>query len=156
MLHHDGIVHHLLKVFKSVHHQLILDRTNQTIPEVILLLCVICYVYGSVARQLDELVLVLTHRHCSLFQRKELLFLELHQTFGYVLLPELVPELLPGDGVGGVMSCGVSIPLICGGSFQSAQSIKNLLPISTLDDVQHLLHRLDPVISLQRIRWVRK
>jgi hypothetical protein len=36
--------------------------------------------------------------------------LELHQTFGYVLLPELTPKLLPGDGVGGVMSFGVSIP----------------------------------------------
>jgi hypothetical protein len=56
MLHHDGIVHHFLEILKSVHHQLILDRTNQTIPEVILLLCIICYICGSVARQLDELV----------------------------------------------------------------------------------------------------
>jgi hypothetical protein len=30
---------------------------------VILLLCVICYICRSVARQLDELVLVLTQRH---------------------------------------------------------------------------------------------
>jgi hypothetical protein len=135
MLHHDGIVHHLLKVFKSVHQQLILDRTNHTFPKVILFLCVIYYLYGSVARQQDELVLVLSHRHCPLFQCKELLLLELHQTFGYVLLPELAPELLPGDGVGGVMSYGVSIPPICSSSFQSARSIKELLPISTLDDV---------------------
>jgi hypothetical protein len=135
MLHHDGIVHHILEVFKSVHHHLILDRTNQTILEVILLLFVISYLHGSVARQLDELVSVLTHRHCSLFQCKEHLFLELHQTFGYVLLPELAPELLAGDGVGGVMSYGVSIPPICSGSFQSARSIQDLLPVSTLDDV---------------------
>jgi hypothetical protein len=87
---------------------------------VILVLSIICYICGSVARQLDELVPVLTHRHCSLFQRKELLLLELHQTFGYVLLPKLVLEILPVDGVGGVMSRGVSIPPICGGSFQSA------------------------------------
>jgi hypothetical protein len=84
------------------------------------------------------------------------LLLELHQTLGYVVLPELVSELLPGDGVGGVMGCGVSIPPICSGPFQSASSIKNLLPVSTLDDVQHFLHHLDPVISLQRIRWVRE
>jgi hypothetical protein len=63
MLHHDGIIHHLLEVLESVHHQLILDRANQTIPEVILLLYIIGYIYGSVARQLDEVVLVLTHRH---------------------------------------------------------------------------------------------
>jgi hypothetical protein len=63
MLHHDGIVHHLLEVLESVHHQLILDRTNQTISKVILLLYIICYICGSVARQLDELVPVLTHRH---------------------------------------------------------------------------------------------
>jgi hypothetical protein len=50
MLHNDGIVHHLLKVFKSVHYQLILDRTNQTIPEVILLPSIICYLCESVAR----------------------------------------------------------------------------------------------------------
>jgi hypothetical protein len=49
---------------------------------------------------LEELVPVLTHRHGSLFQRKELLLLELHQTLGYMVLPKLVPKLLPGDGVG--------------------------------------------------------
>jgi hypothetical protein len=63
MLHHDGIVHHLLEILESMHHHLILDRTNQTIPEVILLLCVICYICRSVVRQLDELVPVITHRH---------------------------------------------------------------------------------------------
>jgi hypothetical protein len=63
------------------------------------------------------------------------LLLELHQTFGYVLLPELVLELLPSDGVGGVMSCSVSILPIRGCSFQSTRSIKDLLPVSTLDDV---------------------
>jgi hypothetical protein len=119
MLHQDGIVHHLLKILESMHHQLILDRTNQTITEMILLLCVICYIYGSIARQLDELVPVLTHRHGSLFQRKELLLLELHQALGYVVLPELIPELLPGDSVGGVMGCGVSIPPIYSGPFES-------------------------------------
>jgi hypothetical protein len=87
---------------------------------VILFLFVICYIFGGVVRQLDELVPVLTHRYCSLFQRKELLLLELHQTFGYVLLTEHVLELLLGDGVGGIMSSGVSIPPIYGGSFQSA------------------------------------
>jgi hypothetical protein len=50
MLHHDSIIHHLLEVLKAVHHQLILDMTNQTIPEVILLLFVIRYLCGSVAR----------------------------------------------------------------------------------------------------------
>jgi hypothetical protein len=63
MLHHDGSVHHILEILESVHHQLILDRTNHIIPKVILLLCIICYICGSVAIQLDELVLVLTHRH---------------------------------------------------------------------------------------------
>jgi hypothetical protein len=41
-------------------------------------------------RQLDELVPVITHRHWSLFQRNELLLLELHQTLRYVVLPEFV------------------------------------------------------------------
>jgi hypothetical protein len=83
-----------------VHHQLILDRTNQSVLEVILLLFIIRHVYGGVAGQLNELVMVLTHRHCSLLQCKELLLLELHQTLGYVLLSELVLEFLPVDGVG--------------------------------------------------------
>jgi hypothetical protein len=87
---------------------------------VILLLFIICYIYGSVAGQLNELVPVLTHKHCSLFQCKKFLLLEPRQTLGYVLLPGLVLELLLGDGVGGVMSYGVSIPPICGDSFQSA------------------------------------
>jgi hypothetical protein len=86
---------------------------------VILLLFIICYICGSVARQLDELVPILTHRHCSLFQCKELLLLELHQTFGYVF-SELGLELLSREGVRGAISCGVSIPPISGGSFQSA------------------------------------
>jgi hypothetical protein len=100
-----------------MHHQLILDKTNQTLPEMILLLFIIGYICGSVARHLDELVPVLTNRHRPLFQCKELLFLELHQTLRYVVLPELVLELLPGDGVGVVMGCSVSIPLICRGPF---------------------------------------
>ena len=112
MLYHDSIVHHLLKVFKGVNHQLILDRTIKTIPEVVLLLLIICYFRWGITRQLDELVPTLTQRHCSLLKCKELLFLELHQTFGYVLLPELAPELLPGDGIGVGMSCCVSIPPI--------------------------------------------
>jgi hypothetical protein len=120
MLHQDGTVHHLLEILESMHHQLILDRTNQTLPEVILLFYIIGYICGSVVRHLDELVLVLTHRHRPLFQRKELLLLELHQTLGYMVLPEPVPELLSGDVVGGVMGYGVSIPPICRCPFQSA------------------------------------
>jgi hypothetical protein len=120
MLHQDGIVHHLLEILKSMHRQLIFDRTNQTLPEMILLLFVIGYICGSIARQLDELVPVLTRRHRPLFQCKELLLLELHQTLRYVVLPEPTPKLLLGDGVGSVMGCGVSIPPICCSPFQSA------------------------------------
>ena len=112
MLYHDSIVHHFLKAFEGVNHQLIFDRTIKIIPEVVLLLLIIYYFFWVVMRQLDELVPILTHRYCSLFQCKELLFLELHQTFGYVLLHELAPELLPGDGIGVGMSCCVSIPPI--------------------------------------------
>jgi hypothetical protein len=46
------------------------------------------------------------------------------------------------------MDYGVSIPPICCGPFQSARCIKDLLPVSTLGDVQHFLHRLAQVISL--------
>ena len=112
MLYHDSIVHHLLKVFKGVNHQLILDRTIKTIPEVVLLLLIISYFSWGLTRQLNELVPVFTHGHRSLFQSKELLLLELHQTLRDVLLLELVSELLPCDGVGVVMRCGVSIPPI--------------------------------------------
>jgi hypothetical protein len=86
----------------------------------IVLLFIIGYICGSVARQLDELVPVLTHRHRPLFECKELLLLELHQTLRYVVLPEPIPELLLGDGVGGVVGCGVGIPPICCGPFQPA------------------------------------
>jgi hypothetical protein len=51
-----------------------------------------------------------------------------------VVLPEFVPKLLPGDGVGGVMGCGVSILPICSGPFQSTRCIKDLLLVSTLDN----------------------
>jgi hypothetical protein len=147
MLHQDSIVHHFLEILESMHLQLIFDRTNQTLPEMILLLFVIGYICESVARQLDELVSVLTNRYTPLFQRKELLLLELHQTLRYVVLPEPIPELLPGDGVGGVVGCGVGIPPICCGPFQPARCIKDLLSVSTLSDVQHFLHCLNPVIS---------
>jgi hypothetical protein len=73
----------------------------------VMLLFVIGYICGSVARQLDELVSVLTHRHRPLFQCKELLLLELHQTLRYVVLSEPISELLPGDGVGSVESAVV-------------------------------------------------
>jgi hypothetical protein len=48
----------------------------------ILLLFVIGYICGSVARQLDELVPVLTHKHRPLFQHKELLFLSFIRPLG--------------------------------------------------------------------------
>jgi hypothetical protein len=117
-LHQDGTVHHFLEILESMHHQLILDRTNQTLPKMILLLFIIGYICESIAKQLDELVLVLTHRHRPLFHRKELLLLELHQTLRYVVLPKPIPELLPGVGVGSVVGCGVSIPPICCCPFQ--------------------------------------
>jgi hypothetical protein len=100
MLHHGSVVYHLLEVLKGVHHQLILDRINQSILEVILLLFVICHICRGVTGQLNEVVPILTHRQRSLLQCKELLLLMLHQTLGYVLLSELVLEFLPVDGVG--------------------------------------------------------
>ena len=61
MLHLDGIVYKLLKACKSVTQQLILDGSTQAIPEVILLVFIICNICWGLARQLNVLVSVFSH-----------------------------------------------------------------------------------------------
>ena len=55
MLYHDSIVHHLLEVLEGVHQQLILNRTIETIPEVVLLLLIICYFCWGITKNGSKL-----------------------------------------------------------------------------------------------------
>ena len=66
ILHHDGIVHQLLKALKCMHHQLVFDGCIQSQSKVILLLLILSNICGGITGQLDELIPVLTYRHPSL------------------------------------------------------------------------------------------
>jgi hypothetical protein len=103
---------------------------------------------------MSELVQVLSNWHASLPQCQELL-LKLDYPWGDVISTEVVPELLPSDVVPVGMSSCICILPISSLSNKSTSSIQNHLPISALNDLQLLGNRLQLIICIQRVSWMR-
>jgi hypothetical protein len=77
-----------------------------------------------------------------------------------MIVSELSSKLCPCDSISSIVGSSVGIPPINSRTSQTTRSIENLLPVRALCNDQHLLHRLQPIISLQRIwrvgerRWL--
>lgn len=63
-------------------------------------------------------------------------------------------ELLPGNSVRVLMSKAVRFPPSLGSSLKLSSSIKHLLSVSALGDVQLLLNGLQPVYGVHGVRQV--
>jgi hypothetical protein len=77
-----------------------------------------------------------------------------------VIVSELSSKLCLGDSISSIVDSGVRIPPISSRTSKTTRSIENLLPVRALCNNQHLLHKLQPIISVQRIwragkrRWL--
>jgi hypothetical protein len=77
-----------------------------------------------------------------------------------MVVSELSRKFHPCDSISSIMGSSVRIPPISSRTSQTTRSIENLLPVGALGNNQHLLHRLQPIISVQRIwragerRWL--
>jgi hypothetical protein len=67
-------------------------------------------------------------------------FLYLHQSNRNMIVSELCGELCPGDIIGSIMSSNVRIPPISIRTIKMTRSIKHLLLVRALGDIQYLLH----------------
>jgi hypothetical protein len=75
-------------------------------------------------------------------------FFNLHKANRNMVIPKLSGEFCPGNGVDSGVSSAICIPLIRSGAGKATRCIEYFLPVSTLGYVEHLVHRLQPVISL--------
>jgi hypothetical protein len=77
-----------------------------------------------------------------------------------MIVSELSYKFHPCHSISSIMGSSVRIPPISSRTSQTTKSIKNLLLVRALCNVQHLLHRLQPIISVKRIwranehRWL--
>jgi hypothetical protein len=73
---------------------------------------------------------------------------------------ELSSKFRLGDSISSIVGSSVGIPPISSKTSQTSRSIEDLLLVRALCNNQHLLHRLQPIISVQRIwrvgerRWL--
>jgi hypothetical protein len=65
-----------------------------------------------------------------------------------MVIPELSGEFCLGDGVGSSVSSTICIPPIHNGAGKATRCIEYFLSVSTLGYVEHLVHVLQPDISL--------
>jgi hypothetical protein len=78
-----------------------------------------------------------------------------------MIVSELSSKFRPCDIINNIMGSSVRIPSISSRTSQTTRSIEILLPVRALGENQHLLHRLQPIIIVQRIwragerRWLR-
>jgi hypothetical protein len=112
ILQHKSLVHHPLEILKVLSFQSIGQSIIQVIQEALLLLLISVNFMGSIARQLSELGDVLIHRHGSLLQILELLFLKLDHSLGNMVCMESSSKLRLVDALRFFMSFHVSIPSI--------------------------------------------
>jgi hypothetical protein len=97
---HDCSVNQVLECWEGMIHQLVLQRVNQASQEMVPPLGVGVDIFGSIARQLQKPVPVLTDRQWPLLESQELLLLYSHQACRNMVLTKASSELFPGDGVG--------------------------------------------------------
>jgi hypothetical protein len=65
-----------------------------------------------------------------------------------VVVSELSCEFRPSNSVSSIMGSNIRIPPVSSRTCQTTRSIKNLLPVRALGDVEHLLNRFQPIISI--------
>jgi hypothetical protein len=106
----EGSVNQLVEVVEAVVHERVLQMVIQPLPEALLFIAIIGDLSGGIASELEETIMVLSHRHSSLLERKELLVLHLHHSSRDVVVPETLPELDPSEGV--AVSSWVGLPPI--------------------------------------------
>jgi hypothetical protein len=68
-----------------------------------------------------------------------------------VVVSELCTELRPSNSISSIVGSNIRIPPVSSRTCQTTRSIKNLLPVRALCDVEHLLNCLQPIIS---IKWI--
>jgi hypothetical protein len=68
-----------------------------------------------------------------------------------MIISELSRKLRPCDSISSIVGSSVGIAPINSRTSKMTRSIENLLPVRALTNIQHLLHRLQPIISVQRI-----
>jgi hypothetical protein len=77
-----------------------------------------------------------------------------------MIISELSSKFRLGDSISSIVGSSVRIPPISSRTGKTTRSIDNLLPVRALCNNQHLLHRLQPIINMQRIwrasecRWL--
>jgi hypothetical protein len=77
-----------------------------------------------------------------------------------MIVSELNRKFRPCDSINNIVGGSVRIPPISSRTSQMARSIEELLPVKALGSNQHLLHRLQPIIRVQRVwragerRWL--
>jgi hypothetical protein len=77
-----------------------------------------------------------------------------------MIVPEMCREFCPGNSISSSMSNTVGVLPVSSMASEAPRCVENLLPISTLSNVEHFIHYLQPIISLKRIwragegRWL--
>jgi hypothetical protein len=88
----------MLEGREGVVHQLIVEGINQSSQKVVLPLSIRVDIFWGITRQLQKLIHVLTNGQGALLEGEKLLLPHYHQSLGYIVATEVVPEFFPSDG----------------------------------------------------------
>jgi hypothetical protein len=145
---HDCSVDQMLEGEESVVHQLIMEGINQSSQKAELPLGICVDIFWGITRQLQKLIPILTNGQGTLLQGEKLLLPHYHQSLGHMVVTEVIPKLLPGNGFRVGMGGEVGLPprLCC--SPQLSGTIQHLLAIVALGSVQLMLHGTQPIFRI--------
>jgi hypothetical protein len=153
---HDCSVDQMLESREGVVHQLIVEGINQSSQEAILPLGIRVDIFWGITGQLQKLIPVLADGQGTLLQGEKLLLPYYHQSLGYMVATEVVPEFFPSDGFRVGMGGEVRLPPRLGCSPQLSGTVQHLLTIVTLGSVQFMLHSTQPIFGVHGISRVGK
>jgi hypothetical protein len=68
-----------------------------------------------------------------------------------MIVPEMCRKFCLDNSVSNSMGSTVGVPPVSSGASEATRCVEHLLPISTLNNVEHLIHCLQPIISMKRI-----
>ena len=156
----NGLVHHGLHVFEVMDNQGTLQFIMEPIHEALHLLVLSVRIFGSIPGQVSELIQIPNHILASLPQLAELILFPFNESIRYVLLTELVLEvLLVNDVTNWLKSPGSLSPRSCRSS-EVVSGIQYHLSFSYGSNIQIIRDSVKPVICLQWVdslgvsRWV--
>jgi hypothetical protein len=107
---HNCSIYQMLEGREGVVHQLIVEGNKQSSQKVVLPLGIGVDIFWGIMRQLKKLIPVLTDGHGTLLQSEKLLLPYYHQSLGYMVATEVVPEFFPSDGFRVGMGGEVRLP----------------------------------------------